>query len=53
MTKRPSLFSSPPPQPAERPAATPAGTEEPRRHAVARTRKGKRNATTYLDPAAF
>ena len=58
MSKRPSLFGSRP-APAEA-AHVPVVKDKPpveavstRKHPVAKSREGKRNATAYLDPEAF
>lgn len=56
MPKRPSLFSAPDAVPATVQPTAPlrtVGADTMRRHVVARTRQGKRNATAYLDPEAF
>lgn len=58
MSKRPSLFGSRPTPAAE--AQSPIAEDKPpieavsnRKHPVAKSREGKRNATAYLDPEAF
>lgn len=57
MTKRASLFSDPSapskPAAAEPPATPPPAAADARRHAVAKSRQGKRNATAYLEPEAL
>jgi len=56
MSKRPSLFAADTKPPTSLPAPMPAAPEAgpaARKHTVAKTREGKRNATTYLDPEAL
>lgn len=55
MSKRPSLFASEPKttEAAPIPAVAPDAAPSDRKHAVAKTRQGKRNATAYLEPEAL
>lgn len=53
MMKRASLFSAPPAKPTPGPEPAVAPMADARKHVVAKTREGKRNATAYLEAEAF